>query len=163
MADADDNWLEAEVVACPGCGEQLFAVLHSPMCDDHRLYCDRCPRAVEVSYYDPVLRREVDQLPAEHSWEQVMAAIEPLLRPCRCGGRFRGLAPRHCFRCGAEVPAAAGKDLSPYTGCEDADRDPTPEEQAAFDRFEAEYIRRKRLWVDDQDAEPGAAADRPRD
>ena len=48
MAEADDNWLDAEVVACPGCGERLFAVVHLPMCDDHRLYCDRCPRAIEV-------------------------------------------------------------------------------------------------------------------
>ncbi len=87
MAEADDNWLDAEVVACPGCGERLFAVVHSPMCDDHRLYCDRCPRAIEVSYYDPVLRCEVDQLLARYSWEQVMAAIEPLLGSCR----FRGL------------------------------------------------------------------------
>ena len=59
--------------------------------DDNRLYCDRCPRAIEVSYYDPVLRREVGQLLALHSWEQVMAAIEPLLGSCRCGGLFRGL------------------------------------------------------------------------
>ena len=65
MAEADDNWLDAEVVA--GCDERLFAVVHSPMCDDHRLYCDQCPRAIEVSYYDPVLRREVGQLLARHS------------------------------------------------------------------------------------------------
>lgn len=124
--------------------------------DEHS---DRCPRAVEVSYYDTILCREVDRLPAQHTWEQVMAAIEPLLRPCRCGGRFRGLAPRRCFACGAEVPTADRKDLSPYTGCEDADRDPSPDEQAAFDRFEAEYIKREHLWVAGQDGESGSARD----
>ncbi len=157
--EADDNWLEAAVIACPGCGERLFSVVHSPMCDDYRLYCDRCPQSIEVSYYDPVFCRQVEKLPANHTWEKVMAAIEPLLRPCPCGGRFRGFAPRHCFACGAEVPAAAGKDLYPYIGCEDADRDPSPEKQAAFDQFEAKYIGRKRLW-EATDAKSGGAADR---
>lgn len=159
MAEDDDNWLDAEVVDCPGCAAQLYAAIHSPMCDDYRLYCDRCPRAIEVSYYDPVLCRVEDRLPAERTWEQIMAAIEPLLRPCQCGGRFQGLAPRHCFVCGTEVPSASGKDVYPYVGWEDANRDPTDEEQAAFDRFEAEFIERERLWADDQDPQPGATAD----
>ena len=159
MAEADDNWLEAEVVACPSCGENLFAVLHSPFCDDYRLYCDRCPRAVEVSFYDPVCMAAVDALPDGRTWESTMAAIEPLLRPCQCGGRFRGDAPRRCFACGVEVPAAARKDLSPYMGCEDGSRDPSPDELVAFDRFEADFIGRDRLWAGSPDAEPGAAAD----
>jgi hypothetical protein len=145
---ADDNWLEAEAVACPGCGGRLFAALHSPFCDDYRLYCDRCPRAAEVSFYDPVCKAAVDELPDGRTWEQTMAAVEPLLRPCACGGRFRGDAPRRCPACSAVVPAAARKDLSPYTGCEDGSRDPTPEEQAAYDRFEAAFIRREQLWVE---------------
>ena len=144
--EPEDNWLEAEVVVCPGCGERLFAVMHSPMCDDYRLYCERCPRAIEISFYDPMLRAEVDRLAGEKTWERVMGAIEPLLQPCQCGGCFLGLAPRHCFTCGVEVPAAAGKDLSPYIGSEDGTRDPTEEEQAAFDRFEREFLGRERLW-----------------
>src|SRR5947209_6339576 len=106
MADTRDNWLEAEVVGCPGCGTRLYAVLHSPFCDDYRLYCGRCPRAVEVGFYDPLCRAAVDNLPAGRTWEQTMAAIEPLRRPCGCGGQFRGAAPRRCpaallrVRCG---------------------------------------------------------------
>lgn len=142
----EDNWLDAEVIVCPVCGIRLFAVCHSPFCDDYRLYCESCPKAIEVSSYDPVLRRLVDQLPAGYSWEEVMKTIEPRLQPCSCGGHFQGNASRHCFSCGAEVPAAAGKDLSVYTGCEDADRDPTPEEQAVFDQFEAEFIGHEDLW-----------------
>jgi hypothetical protein len=143
----DDNWLEAEVVGCPGCGTKLFAVMHSPFCDDYRLCCDRCPKAIEVSFYDPVCKVAVDRLPVKHTWEQIVAAIEPLLRPCSCGGRFRGDAPRRCFACGVEVPAAARKDLTPYMGCEDGSRDPTAEEQASFDRFEAEFVGRGGLWA----------------
>jgi ribosomal protein S27AE len=145
---ADDNWLEAEILTCPGCGARLFAVIHSPFYDDHRLYCDRCPRAVEISYYDGVYRQAVDRLPAQYTGAQLRAAIEPLLRGCSCGGRFRWDAPRHCFHCGAEVPAAALKDLSPYTGGVEGDIDPTPEEQAAFDRFEAEFIGRSAVWAE---------------
>jgi hypothetical protein len=92
----DDNWLDAAVIVCPGCGMRLFRVIHSPFCDDHRLYRDRCPRAIE---------------------------------------------------CGAIVPEAATHDLLPYAGCEDSNRDPTPEEQAAYDKFEAAFIGRENLWA----------------
>ena len=77
-----------------------------------------------------------------------MAALEPLLRLCACGGRFRGSAPRRCFACGVEVPSASGKDLTPAIGCFDGSRDPTDDEQAAYDRFEAEFVSRKKLWAD---------------
>ncbi len=146
MDEADDNWLQAEVITCPQCGERLFAVAHSPFCDDYRLYCDRCPRAVEVSFYDPVQLEAVSALPKGPTWEQTIAAIEPLLRPCQCGGQFRGKAPRHCFRCGATVPAAADKDLLPHYVGTEPDGDPTAEEQEQFDRFEADFVQRKDLW-----------------
>lgn len=144
---ADDNWLDAAVIACLGCGVRLFRVIHSPFCDDHRLYCDRCPRAVEVSYYDANYGRIVKTLGQGQTREQVMAAMEPLLKRCRCGGRFRDTAPRHCFGCGAVVPEAATHDLSPFIGCEGSDRDPTCEEQAAYDNFEATFIGREDLWA----------------
>lgn len=151
----DDNWLNAQILSCPGCAAQLFAVDHSPYLDDHRLYCDRCPQAIEIRFHDPTYRRVCARLPAQHTWEQIMTAIEPLLQPCECGGRFRGDSPRRCFTCGAAVPAAAHQDLSPYTGCEGPEsRDPSPEEQAAYDRFENEFLRRDHLW-----AEPGGSGE----
>ena len=68
-----------------------------------------------------------------------MRGIEERLRPCSCGGRFRHSASRRCFRCRAEVIIEPGVDLTPYFGCEDhQDRDPTEEEQAAYDNFAAE-------------------------
>jgi hypothetical protein len=149
-----NNWLEAKVITCPLCGIQLWCVIHSPFYNEHRMYCDRCPRAVEVSYYDPTYKRITNRLPAPRTWEQVMAAIEPLLRDCSCGGRFRADAPRHCFSCGAVVPAAADKDLWPYTGCEDAERDPSPEEQAEFDRFEAAFVVREGIWAESSGDRP---------
>jgi hypothetical protein len=135
------------------------AVIHSPFCDDYHLCCDQCPKAIEVSFYDPVCKAAVDQLPGSRTWEDVMAALEPLLRSCSCGGRFRGNSPRRCFMCGATVPSAAGKDLSPYLGCEDGSRDPTAEQQATFDRFEAEFVGREGLWANSHDGDPDAAGD----
>lgn len=144
----DDNWLQAAIISCPSCGARLYCAVHSPMCDDHRLHCDRCPRAVEIGYYDPTYERATEGLPAQSTWEQIMARVEPFLKPCVCGGRFGATDRRHCYACGATVPEASGKDLSPYTGHEDSDRDPTPAEQAEFDRFEAEFIRRGDIWLD---------------
>lgn len=146
----DDNWLEAEVLNCPTCEEKLFAVSHSPFHDDHLLYCDRCPKALEISYYDPVYQRVVDQLPRPRMWEGIMAAIEPQLKPCSCGGRFRGTASRRCFSCGSVVPAAARKDLTPYAGYEDTGRDPTAEEFVEHEQFIAEFVVRsgRQAWTD---------------
>jgi ribosomal protein S27AE len=146
--DSDENWLDAAILSCPRCGARLFCAVHSPMCDDHRLYCQRCPRAVEIGYYDPVYDRAIQGLPDGYTWEQSMARVEPLLRPCTCGGRFSATDRRHCIACGGPIPEASGKDVSPYIGHEDSDRDPTPVEEAEFDRFEKEFVRRHDIWLE---------------
>jgi ribosomal protein S27AE len=144
----DDDWLHPRVLDCPACGLRLFRVDHSPMIDDYRLYCDRCPRAIEISLYDDTLSATERRLPAGHDRRQLMAAVEPRLRPCRCGGRYRDAAPRRCFRCNAEVVAddPAGVDLSPYIGPEDQGREPTDAEQRQFDLHEREFVRTEGLW-----------------
>lgn len=144
---ADDNWLDAAVIECPACGMQLFRAIHSPFCDDDRLYCDRCPRAIEISYYDSNYGRILADLGPAYTREQIMAAVEPLLKSCVCGGRFRDKSPRRCFACGAIVPDAARHDLSPYIGCEDSDRDATAEEQAKYQKFETAFIGRGDVWA----------------
>ena len=113
--ETEENWLEASIVSCRCCGVRLFCMLHSPMCDDHRLYCNRCPRAVEISFYDPVFEQAVEGLSEESTWEQAMARVEPLLKACPCGGRYGSTELRHCFACGSLVPEAFGKDSDLYT------------------------------------------------
>jgi hypothetical protein len=78
-----------------------------------------------------------------------MAAIEPMLRACSCGGRYRDAAPRRCFRCNAEViiDDPAGVDLWPCFGHEDQNRDPTEAEQEKYDAFEREFRRTDDLWA----------------
>jgi hypothetical protein len=113
------------------------------------LYCDKYPRAIEISLYDPNLLELERQLPSKHGRQQLMAAIAPLWRPCVCGGRYRDETTRRCFRCHAEVivDAPAGVDLSPYIGAEDRSRDPTEAEQETFDAFIREFVRTEELWL----------------
>jgi hypothetical protein len=137
----EDNWLELEQLVCKGCGAKLAAMLHSPFCDDYRLYCDRCPQAIEVSYYDPGLRRLLGD---RSDWVAVMAVIESALQGCGCGGRFRGDAARRCFDCGAVVQLAAGKDLMPDFWADlDVDR-----AQVQWDEFAAKFLGEGR-WAAD--------------
>ncbi|MEZ6141003.1 MAG: hypothetical protein R3B84_10565 [Zavarzinella sp.] len=143
----DENWLDAAIIICPKCDARLFRVIHSPFCDDYRLYCDQCPRAVEISYYDPNFSTLMNSLGQDPERQDIMAAMEPLLKPCLCGGHFHDQAPRHCFDCGMMIIEAANYDLSPYIGCEDTTREPTAEEQAKYDSFERTFIGRDDLWI----------------
>jgi hypothetical protein len=147
--ELSNDWLRPEAFDCPKCGVRLFRVDHSPFCDDYRLYCDGCPRAIEVSFYDPVLAAAQKGQPDGNARERLMNAIEPLLRPCVCGGRYRDRAARRCFRCNSAVivEEAAGIDLLPYVGCEDQNRDPTDDEIERHEAFEREYVRTTELWA----------------
>ena len=153
MTANEEKWLRPRVIACPQCATRLFCVDHSPFDDAYLLYCDRCARAAEVSFYDSgmvAVRNELKrQGTPSPNHEALMRGIEGRLLLCSCGGCFRHDASRRCFRCGAEVVTGEpGVDLSPYTGCEDQqDRDPTAEEQAVYDRFVAEFIRKVGLWA----------------
>ena len=150
MSDNSDNWLRTKVLDCQSCGARLFRVDHSPFCDDYRLYCDSCPQAIEISFYDKALDAIQKGLPSGHDRIQLMQAIEPRLRPCSCGGHFKDHSPRRCFSCKSIVIAedAAGVDLSPYTGVEDQDREPTETEQRQFDAYLREFVHHDEdLWA----------------
>ena len=104
-SDSDDNWLAAARVECPTCSAALFRVNHSPYCDDWRLYCDSCPIAIEVSFYDGHVDDLRKQLP-DHS--DLLNAIARDLVPCNCGGSFQYAAARRCFTCKSVVVTDAG-------------------------------------------------------
>jgi predicted RNA-binding Zn-ribbon protein involved in translation (DUF1610 family) len=149
----DGNWLHASVFPCPHCGTALFRVDRSPLSDDYRLYCDRCPNSVEVSYYDDVCRRLDEERRADMpaGWPAAAgkrALIEEYLRPCDWGGTYRFNAARRCPAC--QQPVVVDEpwvDLFPsINGVEMQDRDPTPEEQHLYERFAAPHIRTHDLW-----------------
>lgn len=149
----DDNWLHANIFPCPHCGTQLFRVDRSPMSDDYRLYCDRCPNSVEVSYYDDV-RLQLDKERCADmldGWPREAAKrdlIEQYLRLCDCGGSYRFNAARRCPSCHQPVVVdEPWVDLSPsINGIEMEDRDPTPEEQDSYEQFAAAHIRTRDIW-----------------
>ena len=162
MAEENAEWLRPAVITCPGCGVRLYRVDHSPFCDDDRLYCDRCPRCVEVSWYDDVYQRIEKAVPTgRKDYELFMPVVESMLRACRCGGRFRYAAPRRCFACSAVVVEEAGVDLSPYSAwCDDRDRDATDDEQAAYDEFVKAFVVGDEPWRDDVEEQLAAIRDR---
>ena len=53
----DDNWLNKSNINCPQCKKELTIVDHSPFDDSCRLYCNSCPKRVEISYYDEVYNK----------------------------------------------------------------------------------------------------------
>lgn len=150
MQDDDENWLHAGFVNCPRCLARLYRVDHSPMSDDYCLYCELCARSVEVGFYDPVFQQiaTAEQARGDKSYLTLMSSIEERLRPCDCGGHFKHDAVRRCYVCQYPVlRGASGVDLWPDIGCPFLDdRDPTPEEIAFYDRFQAEYIRKDNIW-----------------
>ena len=146
----EDNWLRAEIVACPNCQQELYRLDHPPLRDDYTLYCDQCANSVEVGFYDLVysaIYKEVS-VRGRGDYRELMHAIEQKLKPCSCGGHFRHDAPRRCYNCLAEVIRdVSGVDLYPAIYALDVDeRDPTAAEIAFVNEYEAGHIRREGIW-----------------
>ena len=145
---ADDDWLRPRVVECPGCGTSLFQVDHSPFIDAWRIYCDRCPQSVEVSFYDQVVAPLWDLYPPAEDKDAFFGEIERRLKDCACGGSYRFRATGRCYNCGFEITDDPDVDLYVSFGIQSEleHRDLTPAEQAAFDDWQSRFIRTKDVW-----------------
>lgn len=128
---SDNNPLDNRDITCAQCKATLGWVLHSPFYDEHYLYCDSCPRRVEVSFYDPETVKINEQFFSEEVaddgenknedevWAAYFMALEERLAPCPCGGTFRHNAPRRCLYCSAVIPEDPdGRDVWPGDGNE---------------------------------------------
>jgi hypothetical protein len=147
----DDNWLNARTLACPRCETHLFAVDHSPFCDSHILYCDACPRRVEVGFYNPIYKElfaEVAGDGAEASqYAALMSAIERRLMPCDGVGHYKHDAQGRCYSCSSIIDICEpGVDLWPGFHNFNEDREPTEAEQALADEFMMKYVRTANIW-----------------
>lgn len=137
-----ENWLHSAVIQCPKCALDLWRVDHSPFFDCYRLYCQECPKSVEVSFQGG---------PGRGLSESEVAR---LLRPCDCGVRFDPCAARRCARCNTPVlmgEDALGVDLDPSFGCtlETLETlDLAPEQELAMETHQAEFVRTSNLWLE---------------
>ena len=110
----DDHWLASYSVHCETCQAELLMLEHSPFENGYYLYCDTCPKRVDVSVYDSIFQQIERQVRAAHSPNEieehylarVMPAVEARLRPCSCGGHFRHGARPRCLHCGTPVADA---------------------------------------------------------
>lgn len=147
----NDNWLRAGTLSCPRCCISLYRVDHSPMYDEHFLYCDSCANRVEVSYYDPVYSELYQGCSNQEAglYATLMAAIEERLRPCGCGGRFKHDAPRRCHNClAAVIVDEPSVDLWPaFYGIDVDGRDPTSEECEMAEQFAQSHILKTDIWM----------------
>jgi hypothetical protein len=136
----DGNWLNGRVISCPRCGEAFLRIDHSPFYDCYYLYCDQCPRRVDVSTYDALVLAAVDAHRASGSlsYENVIAEIEPRLTGCECGGAFRDDSPRRCHLCGSALGDEDG-----WSGIDVWPHDASEEQIAAFCE---EFIREDDIW-----------------
>jgi hypothetical protein len=121
MTQDESNWLDSKTIECGQCGQKLHWLWHSPMYDVTFFYCTKCPKRVEVSYYDTFVI-QLDKLVLKESNDventdraaKYHALIEQHLAECECGGRFEYAASRRCLKCFAVLPQSEpGRDVWP--------------------------------------------------
>lgn len=111
----DSNWLDMRKIRCQSCEKILTWVLWSPFNDGHIFYCSRCPRRLEVSYYDKFYKSLQEQVGRsgdgdEADFLNAIHLVEQYLRACSCGGEFRYEAKRRCVHCHTVVCDDASRD-----------------------------------------------------
>jgi hypothetical protein len=93
---------------CEHCSQAYrYMLLHAGFGDLSYAYCDACGTLAAFAYTN----RDLADLPAATvRHEEIVAAWEPFLRPCSCGGTFRKGATPRCVYCNENLSAehAAG-------------------------------------------------------
>ena len=146
----DDHWLASYSVHCEKCQATLLMLEHSPFENGYYLYCDTCPRRVDVSVYDSAFQEIEQQVSDTHTAQEmdsnylglVMPAVEARLRPCACTGHFKfGITPR-CLYCATPVAnAREGFNVWPADH-DDADTEQTQRDEALLQQL----ILNEDLW-----------------
>ncbi|MBS9774567.1 MAG: hypothetical protein KGV59_05355 [Tenacibaculum sp.] len=93
----EDNWLNEKIIKCTKCGNELKVCDHSPFEHSYRLYCNSCPKRVDIGTYEKVFE-EIENYD-ELSYEQIMIELEKRLQNCECGGEFMMNSKRRCLHC----------------------------------------------------------------
>ena len=81
---------------CEQCGHVfVYYLVHNGFNDSAYAYCDACgSTALFSAWY-----AEVPKIAELRFHEPIAPEVETFVRPCRCGGSFRGTASPRCPRC----------------------------------------------------------------
>ena len=143
-----EDWHRPKILACPGCGISLLRVNRWPLEEAWRIYCESCPRSVEVAYNDKAVAEVHALYSMAKDLEAFRRELERRLKACDCGGRYRFRAARRCHGCGVVITDEPDVDLFHHPGNELAPepRNPTAAQRAAYDEWRARFIKTKDLW-----------------
>jgi hypothetical protein len=88
---------------CEHCHREFhYQLWHAEFSDFSYVYCDSCGSVATLSYW------EHDQLHLPEItvfYQEINQELEPLLRPCACGGRFKKGALPRCPHCKSVISA----------------------------------------------------------
>lgn len=80
---------------CEHCGTAFrYKLIHNGFNESAYGYCDRCPFTVLLSGWHHAAQRVSLAI-----HQRMASSIEPLLKPCPCGGTFRASAEPKCPHC----------------------------------------------------------------
>jgi hypothetical protein len=86
---------------CEYCNDTFhYRLIHNGFGDSAFGYCDKCSYTVLLSGWSPVARRVSFQIQ-----QRITPDLEPLLKPCPCGGAFRASADPRCPSCARVISA----------------------------------------------------------
>jgi hypothetical protein len=92
---------------CEACHKQFaYDLIHNGFNDSAYAYCDKCGETCLLSaWYDKIPKA------AKLRFHQVIDdSVEPFLRRCGCGGKFKKGASPRCPHCYAELSAVAATE-----------------------------------------------------
>jgi hypothetical protein len=96
----------SDVGVCESGGHQFqYDMIHNGFNDSAYGYCDLCGCTLLLSGWSPVSKKVHFQI-----HQPLESRLEPLLRPCPCGGRFRRSASPRCPACHIELSPINAKD-----------------------------------------------------
>ena len=89
------------VGVCDQCGSEFrYRLLHNGFGDSAYAYCDTCPFTVSLSGWGKEAQRVKVRI-----HQRITPDVEPLLKPCPCGGKFSATADPKCPQCGHPLSA----------------------------------------------------------
>lgn len=93
--------MDNPIGSCDHCGGVFrYRLLHNGFGDSAYAYCDKCSFTVLLSSWAKASQRISFRV-----HQRITPDIEPLLKPCPCGGRFRASADPKCPYCAKPLSA----------------------------------------------------------